>query len=100
MCPAVDEHHILEHHFESPIALSNYRARWLARLADRAGPVYLPINDSLKRQVTLASIKNYRHGASKLRAQKYAAAGGVSKVPRTANGTGHTGPSECFATSI
>ena len=66
-------------------------------------PVYLPINDSLKRQVTLASIKNYRHGASKLRAQKYAAraaAGGVSKVPRTANGTGHTGPSECFATSI
>ena len=62
--------------------------------------MYLPINDSLKRQVTLASIKNYRHGASKLRAQKYAAAGGVSKVPRTANGTGHTGPSECFATSI
>ena len=25
--------------------------------------------------------------------QKYAAAGGVSKVPRTVSGTGHTGPS-------
>ena len=32
--------------------------------------------------------------------QKYAAAGGVSKVPRTVSGTGHTGPSEFFATSI